>query len=70
MESAEQNVGPGSSVVINGPHQTPVSGKAGKPQKVPRTAKANKVASQTLMANTGENHYHSFYSFSKSMNSS
>ncbi|KAL8496301.1 hypothetical protein ACS0TY_020133 [Phlomoides rotata] len=52
-ESAEQNMGPGCSSVIKGPDQTPVLRKAGKPQKVPRTAKAVKVSSHIPMANVG-----------------
>ncbi|KAH6773012.1 E2F transcription factor 1 [Perilla frutescens var. frutescens] len=50
---SEQNVIPGSNVFINSPHQTPVSLKSGKPQKVPRTTKANRVGCQSLMTNTG-----------------
>ncbi|KAI3450754.1 hypothetical protein Pfo_007419 [Paulownia fortunei] len=52
-KSADQNVGPGSTGVIKGPLRTPVSGKAGKAQKVPRTTKANKAGSQTPTTNIG-----------------
>ncbi|CAI9785842.1 unnamed protein product [Fraxinus pennsylvanica] len=52
-EFVEQNIGPSSSGVINAPLQTPVSGKKGKAQKVPRTMKANKTRSQTPATNIG-----------------
>lgn len=51
---AEQITGPGCVGVIKAELQTPVSGKTGKAQKVPRTTKANKARSQTLAANIGE----------------
>ncbi|KAL2536089.1 Transcription factor E2FB [Forsythia ovata] len=52
-ECTEQNIGPGCASVIKAPLQTPVSGKMGKAQKVPRTTKANKARSQTPVANIG-----------------
>lgn len=50
---SEQNVSPDSSVFINSPYRTPVSVKPGKPQKVPRTTKANRVGCQSLTTNIG-----------------
>ncbi|KAL2511044.1 Transcription factor E2FB [Abeliophyllum distichum] len=52
-ECKEQNIGPGCPGVIKASLQTPVSGKTGKAQKVPRTTKANKARSQTSVANIG-----------------
>ncbi|XP_057807291.1 transcription factor E2FB-like isoform X2 [Salvia miltiorrhiza] len=51
--SVEQNVSPGTSAFMNSPHRTPVSVKSEKPQKVPKSTKANRVSCQSLMTNTG-----------------
>nr|GMD21367.1 transcription factor E2FB [Ipomoea batatas] len=48
--SGDEN--PGFVYSLNSPLQTPVSGKAGKTQKMPRTSKANRSASQSA-ANAG-----------------
>ncbi|XP_019197805.1 PREDICTED: transcription factor E2FB-like [Ipomoea nil] len=48
--SGDEN--PGFVYSLNSPLQTPVSGKAGKTQKMPRTSKANRSASQSA-ANVG-----------------
>lgn len=55
-EFVEQNIGPGSTGVLNASLQTPVSGRRGKAQKVPRI-KANKARSQIPVTNIGENYY-------------
>ncbi|XP_022869310.1 transcription factor E2FB-like [Olea europaea var. sylvestris] len=51
-EFVEQNIGPGSTGVLNASLQTPVSGRRGKAQKVPRI-KANKARSQIPVTNIG-----------------
>nr|GME04166.1 transcription factor E2FB [Ipomoea batatas] len=48
--SGDEN--PGFVYSLNSPLQTPVSGKSGKTQKMPRTSKANRSASQSA-ANAG-----------------
>ncbi|XP_073153380.1 transcription factor E2FB-like [Henckelia pumila] len=45
VESSEQYLGPGNSSTNKGPFRTPVSGKAGRAQKVPRTTKSSKAGS-------------------------
>ncbi|XP_059659636.1 transcription factor E2FB-like [Cornus florida] len=52
-ESSEQNPSHGCAEAVNSHLQTPVSGKAGKAQKVPRTGKLNKSGPQTPAANVG-----------------
>lgn len=55
--SGDEN--PGFVYSLNSPLQTPVSGKSGKTQKMPRTSKANRSASQSA-ANAGENFLYKF----------
>ncbi|CAK9184687.1 unnamed protein product [Ilex paraguariensis] len=50
-ESREQK--PGYIELVSSPLQTPVSGKGGKAQKIPRIAKCNRSGSQTPAANVG-----------------
>lgn len=52
-ENGEQNPNPGFAGVVSSPLQTPVSGKGGKAQKIPRIAKFNRTGSQTPASNVG-----------------
>ncbi|XP_073286635.1 transcription factor E2FB-like isoform X1 [Primulina huaijiensis] len=51
VESSEQYLGPGNSSTNKGLSRTPVSGKAGRAQKVPRTTKSRKAGSPSLGSN-------------------
>lgn len=53
VEPADHNVGPSNVALMKGPFQTPPSAKSGKLQKASRT-KANKAASQIVIANVGK----------------
>ncbi|KAL1544530.1 transcription factor E2FB-like [Salvia divinorum] len=49
--SADRNVSPGTSTFLNSPHRTLVSVKSEKPQKVPRSNKANRAICQSPTTN-------------------
>ncbi|XP_075490206.1 transcription factor E2FB-like isoform X2 [Primulina tabacum] len=53
VESSEQYLGPENSSTNKGLFRTPVSGKAGRAQKVPRTRKSSKAGSQTPLSIIG-----------------
>ena len=53
-ESSECNPSTGYPETFGSPFQTPVSGKGGKTQKAPRSAKCNRSGSQTPAAVVGE----------------
>lgn len=57
VESSEQYLGPRNSSTNKGPFRTPVSGKAGRAQKVPRITKSSKAGSQTPLSIIGEFYY-------------